>query len=180
MKRVVHRKMPDGSFQNVQPFHVSMEGLEKTILCRCDNDYDAMVKILCICARRKNVLIIVYAVVSNHCHVAVLAVNQADADAFGQEVKRMYAMWFSRQYGEQKRLQKTDVKAICLDNDWYVRNALAYIYGMLWTTAVLSMTIAGLLTGPCSAMNAQWAQVIDKSLPSQKWNEGSRCIPAIP
>lgn len=127
MKRVVHRKMPDGSFQNVQPFHVSMEGLEKTILCRCDNDYDAMVKILCVCARRKNVLIIVYAVVSNHCHVAVLAANQADADAFGQEVKRMYAMWFSRQYGEQKRLQKTDVKAICLDNDWYFRNALAYI-----------------------------------------------------
>ena len=126
MKRVVHRKMPDGNFQNVQPFHVSMEGLEKTILCRCDNDYDAMVKILCICARRKNVLIIVYAVVSNHCHVAVLAVNQADADAFGQEVKRMYAMWFSRQYGEQKRLQKTDVKAICLDNDWYVRNALRW------------------------------------------------------
>ncbi len=128
MKRVVHRKMPDGSFQNVQPFHVSMEGLEKTILCRCDNDYDAMVKILCVCARRKNVLIIVYAVVSNHCLVAVLAVNQADADAFGQEFKRMYAMWFSRQYGEQKRLQKTDVKAICLDNDWYVRNALAYIF----------------------------------------------------
>lgn len=127
MRRIVHRKLPDGRFRNVQPFHVSMEGLEKTILCRCDNDYDAMVKILCVCARRKNVLIIVYAVVSNHCHIAVLAATQADADAFGQEAKRMYSMWFSRQYGEHQRLQKVDVKAVCLDSDWYVRNALAYI-----------------------------------------------------
>ena len=43
------------------------------------------------------------------------------------EVKRMYSMWFSRKYDEQRALQKMDVKAICLDTDWYVRNALAYI-----------------------------------------------------
>lgn len=127
MKRIAHRKLPDGSFRNVQPFHVSMEGLEKVVLCRDDQDYDAFVKILCVCARRKNVIIIVYAVVSNHCHTAVLAVSQEDADAFGQEAKRMFSMWFSRRYGEHRALQKMDVKAICLDNDWYVRNALAYI-----------------------------------------------------
>jgi len=127
MRRIVHRKLPDGSFRNVGPYHVSMEGLEKVVLCRDDEDYDAMVKILCICARRKNVIIIVYAVVSNHCHVAVLAATQADADAFGQEVKRMYSMWFSRRYGEQRTLKRMDVKAIFLDNEWYVRNALAYI-----------------------------------------------------
>ena len=127
MKRIVHRKLPDGSFRNVQPFHISMEGLEKAVLCRDDQDYDALVKILCVCARRKNVIIVVYAVVSNHCHAAVLAVRQEDADAFGQEAKRMFSMWFSRRYGEHRTLQKMDVKAICLDTDWYVRNALAYI-----------------------------------------------------
>ena len=127
MKRIVHRKLPDGRFRNVQPFHVSMEGLQKTILCRDDRDYDAMVKILCVCARRKNVLIIVYAVVSNHCHTAVLAVSQEAAEDFGQEVKRMYSMWFSRRYGEQRQMQRMDVKALSLDSDWYVRNALAYI-----------------------------------------------------
>lgn len=127
MRRIVHRKLPDGSFRNVQPFHLSMEGLEKVILCRDDDDYDALVKILCVSARRKNVIIVVYAVVSNHCHVAVLAANQADAHAFGQEVKRVYSMWFSQRYGESGRLQKVDVKAIVLDTDWYVRNALAYI-----------------------------------------------------
>ncbi|MGX8707137.1 MAG: hypothetical protein ACSW72_00115 [Bacteroidales bacterium] len=127
MRRVVHRKLPDGSFRNVQPFHISMEGLEKVILCRDDDDYDALIKMLCICAWRKNVIIVVYAVVSNHCHAAVLAANQADAHAFGQEVKRVYSMWFSQRYGESGRLQKVDVKAISLDTDWYVRNALAYI-----------------------------------------------------
>lgn len=127
MRRIVHRKLPDGSFRNVGPYHISMEGLEKVVLCRDDEDYDTMVKILCICARRKNVIIIVYAVVSNHCHAAVLAISQADADAFGQEVKRMYSMWFSRRYGEQQTLKRMDVKAIFLDSDWYVRNALAYI-----------------------------------------------------
>lgn len=127
MRRCVFRKLPDGSARSVQPFHVSMEGLENAILCRCDEDYDAMVKILCVCARRKNVIIIVYAVVSNHSHIAVLAARQEDAHAFGQECKRMYAMWFSRRYGEQRIMQKTDVKAISLDSDWYVRNALAYI-----------------------------------------------------
>lgn len=127
MRRIVPRILPDGNVRYVQPFHVSMEGMEKLVLCRDDNDYDAFVKVLCVCARRKNVVIIVYAVVSNHCHAAVLAIDQASADAFGQEAKRMYSMWFSRKYGEQRSLQKMDVKAICLDTDWYVRNALAYI-----------------------------------------------------
>ena len=92
MRRIVTRKLPDGSIRHVQPFHISMEGLEKTILCRDDQDYDAMVKILCVCARRKNVLIIVYAVVSNHSHVAVLAARHSEAFAFGQEAKRIYSM----------------------------------------------------------------------------------------
>lgn len=35
-----------------------MEGLERTILCRDEEDYDAMVKILCVSARRKIVVMI--------------------------------------------------------------------------------------------------------------------------
>lgn len=104
-----------------------MEGLERTILCRDEEDYDAMVKILCVSARRKNVLLVIYAVVSNHCHAVVLARYQQDADDYGEEVKRMAAMWFSRKYGESGVLKGTDVKAICLDSDWYVRSALAYV-----------------------------------------------------
>ncbi len=104
-----------------------MEGLERTILCRDEEDYDAMVKILCVSARRKNVVLVIYAVVSNHCHAVVLARYQQDADDYGGEVKRMTAMWFSRKYGESGVLKGTDVKAICLDSDWYVRSALAYV-----------------------------------------------------
>ena len=96
-------------------------------MCRDDADYDAMVKILCVAARRRNVIVVIYAVVSNHCHVAVLAVNQRDADAYGLEIKKLYAMWFNRKYGNKATLRGVDVKGILLDSDWYVRNALAYI-----------------------------------------------------
>jgi len=127
MRRIVTRVLPSGELKNVQPFHVSMKGLEKAILCREDEDYDTMVKYIAICARRKNVIVIIYTVVSNHAHIAVLAQKQSDADAFGQELKRMYSQWFSKKYKEKNILRCVDVKAIPLDNDWYVRNALAYI-----------------------------------------------------
>ncbi len=127
MRRTFPQELPDGTVRQLHPFHISMEGLETAVLCRDDADYDAIVKILCVAARRKKVLVIIYAVVSNHCHVAILAANQGDADAYGQEIKRMYAMWFRRRYGEEGILRHTDIKAIWLDSDWYVRNALAYI-----------------------------------------------------
>ena len=127
MNRIVRRVLPDGSLAIVYPFHISLEGMENCILCRDDDDYDAMVKIIAVAARRKNVIVIIYAVVSNHCHVAVLAKTQEVADSFGEEIKRVYSMWFSRKYSERGAMQKVDVKAILLDTNWYVRNALAYI-----------------------------------------------------
>ena len=127
MNRTVLRQMPDGSVRYAQPYHVSMEGQKTVVLCRDDEDYDAMVKIICVCARRKNVIVIVYAVVSNHSHVAILAICQEDADAFSEEIKRMYSMWFSRKYGRTGIMRTVDVKALLLDSDWYTRNALAYV-----------------------------------------------------
>lgn len=127
MRRIVLHELPDGTVRQVQPFHVSLEGLESAVLYRDDADYDAMVKILCIAARRKNVIVVIYAVVSNHCHVAILAETQQDADAYGIELKKIYSMWFSRRYGERNILKGIDSQALCLDSDWYVRNALAYI-----------------------------------------------------
>ena len=127
MMRIVSRVLPDGSVRNVQPFHVCLEGLEQAILCRDDKDYDAFVKIICVAARRKNVIVVIYAVVSNHSHVTILAHSQEDADAYGEEIKKMASMWVSGRYGERKILRRTDVKAPCLDSDWYVRNTLAYV-----------------------------------------------------
>ena len=127
MRRIVSRVLPDGSIRNVQPYHVCMEGLEDAVLCRDDEDYDAFVKIIAVAARRKNVIVVIYAVVSNHCHVTILSQCQADADAYGEEVKRMASMWISRRYGERKILRRTDMKAPLLDSDWYIRNTLAYV-----------------------------------------------------
>ena len=127
MQRLVDRKLPDGSIRRVQPFHMSMEGLETVILCRDEEDYDALVKILCVTAKRKNLIVIIYAIVSNHCHAGLLATSQVHADEYGQEVKRIYSMWFSHKYGISNVMRKVDMKAIALDSDNYVRNALAYI-----------------------------------------------------
>ena len=127
MRRIVSRVLPDGSIRNVQPFHVCLEGLEKAVMCHDDKDYDAFVKIICVAARRKNVIVVIYAVVSNHSHATVLACCQEDADAYGEEVKKMASMWVSGRYGERKLLRRTDMKAPCLDSDRYVRNTLAYV-----------------------------------------------------
>lgn len=127
MRRVVPRELPNGEIRIVYPFHVCLKGLENLILCRDDDDYDAMVKYIAICAQRKNVIVIIYAVVSNHCHVAVLAATQVDADNFAQELKRMYSMWFCAKYKQERVLNGVDAKALLLDSDWYLRNALAYI-----------------------------------------------------
>ena len=95
--RAVSRRMPKGNICMVFPYHVSFEGLEKNIICRDDEDCDILVKTLAICARRKNVIIIIYAVVSNHAHVAVLAKTYEDADAFAKEVKRTYSLLFPQE-----------------------------------------------------------------------------------
>ena len=101
MKTFAMRKSADGTHRRFLPFHVCMEGLQDAVLCRDDEDYDALVKILAVCALRKKVMIVIYVGVSNHCHLVVLAESHADADVFGAEIKRMYAMWFSRKYGER-------------------------------------------------------------------------------
>lgn len=127
MKITVSRKLPSGEVAYVQPFHISMKGLEKAILCRDNEDYGVLVNYIAVCGRRKNVIIIIYTVASNHCHVAVLAKSYKDACDFADELKRTYAQWFQTKYLEKHILKGVDVQAILLDSEWYVRNALAYI-----------------------------------------------------
>ena len=127
MDRIAIRLLPDGQLARLQPVHVCLEGLETTILCRDDEDYDVMVKIMAVASLRKNVIIVIYAVVSNHFHASVLARSQENAYDYGEEVKRMYSMWFSRKYGERKALKEVSVSAQVLENDWHIRNTLAYV-----------------------------------------------------
>lgn len=121
------RIMPDGNPGRVHPYHISFEGLEKNIICRDASDCDSLVKCLFVCSVRKNVIIIVYAVVSNHAHLAILAKSHKDAYDYAQEVKRTYSMLFRVKYKEQKVLKGTSVDVQMLDTPWYLRNALAYI-----------------------------------------------------
>lgn len=125
--KAVYRELPDGQTEKVFPFHISLEGLKQQIICRDDKDCDVMVKILAVCALRKNVIVIIYAVVSNHAHIAVLARTYDEALAYAQEVKRVYSMYFRKKYGEAKVLRETDVCVKYLDTYQYLRNALAYI-----------------------------------------------------
>lgn len=127
MKRFVTRKLPDGTVRTVYPFHMSLEGRDTAVLCRDDDDYDAMVKIMCVAAWRKNVIIVIHAVVSNHCHAAVLAADRAGAEMFGKEVKRVYSMWMRHKYGEKNYMDTTGSQAIPMETNSHIRNALAYI-----------------------------------------------------
>lgn len=88
MQRMAIRTLPDGTVSKVYPFHVCLRGLEMDVLCRDDDDYDAMVKIICVSGRRHNVIVIIYGVVSNHAHVAVLAARQEHVDNYACDLKK--------------------------------------------------------------------------------------------
>lgn len=123
----VQRILPDGQPASVKPYHISFEGLETCIICRDEEDCDTLVKCIAVCAYRKKVIVIIYAVVSNHAHIAVLAPSLKAANAYAAETKRTYSQLFQRKYGENSTLRHTDVKVQAIDTDWYLRNALAYI-----------------------------------------------------
>lgn len=123
----VTRKLPSGKTKSVHPYHVCMKGLSEALLCRDNEDYGVLVKYIAVCAKRKNVIVIIYEVNSNHCHVAVLSAAYQDACDYADELKRTYAQWFQIKYFEKHILKDTDVQALLLDSEWYVRNALAYI-----------------------------------------------------
>ena len=127
MQRIVTRTLPSGKVVRVHPFHVCLKGTESSVLCRDEEDYDVMVKIIAVASKRKDVIVVIYTVVSNHSHAIVLASSQSDAFAFGEEIKRVYSMWFSHKYGEKGIMRRIQTSALWLYNDWYVRNALAYV-----------------------------------------------------
>ena len=126
--KAIVREMPDGSARRVFPFHLSLEGLEKAIICRNEEDYDILVKYVFLCALKKNVIVVTYIVVSNHMHVVLLSEDDIHALDFGNEVRRRYAMWFSRKYSERILYHKHCVDVRLLDTFWYVRNAIAYVF----------------------------------------------------
>ena len=87
-----------------------------------------LTKYVFLCALSKNVRVVTYVVVSNHLHVIVLAENQAQAEAYGDEIRRRYAMWFSHRYHERRLYHDKCVDAQWIDTDWYLRNAIAYVF----------------------------------------------------
>lgn len=125
-KRIISRIFPDGVIRQLQPFHISLEGLETNIICRDDEDCDVMVKQICICGRRRNVVIVMYGVVGTHAHAVVLAESYEIAKAFAIEIKRVYSIYFQKKYSNEKVLARTHEDVREIDSDWYLRNAIAY------------------------------------------------------
>lgn len=122
-----YRRLHNGMTKRFFPFHICIEGLESKLLCRENSDYDVFVKIICVAAHRKGVILVVYTIVSNHMHCVILATDVNVADAFVDETKKLYSMYFNRKYNESKVLKRNAAKALFLDSDHYVRNAIAYV-----------------------------------------------------
>ena len=74
-QRIVTRKLPDGKRASVYPFHLSLEGLQSNLLCREEEDYDVIEKLMFVSAWTANILVITHVVMSTHGHMAVLAPN---------------------------------------------------------------------------------------------------------
>ena len=104
-----------------------MEGMESTLLCRDNEDYDVLQKYFYVCSWVNNVLVIIDVEMSNHGHLAVLADSMESAIRAGEAIKKNHSQYLSYKYGEKNRLVRSDVKVLYLDSDKYLRNALAYI-----------------------------------------------------
>lgn len=126
-QRIVTRTLPDGSIVKVYPFHISMEGLENNLLCREEEDYDVVEKLMFVSALESNCNIIIHIVMSNHGHASVLAPSWKDAFQMSETLKKRCSMFISSKYKERNVLARTSACVQLLDSDWYVRNTLAYI-----------------------------------------------------
>lgn len=126
-ERVVTRTVPEGTSARFFPFHISLEGLESNLLCRDEEDYDVVEKYIFVSALGCGIDVIIHVVMSNHAHVSVLATSLETARCMANELKRRCSMFLSRKYGEKNVLLGTSVDVQLLDNNWYVRNTLAYI-----------------------------------------------------
>ena len=126
-QRIVTRKLPDGSVAKVFPFHISLEGLEKNLLCREEEDYNVVEKLLFVSAWETNCLIVIHIIMSNHGHVCVLAPTLEHAYQLSETLKKRSSMFIADKYNEHKVLARTSACIQLLDSDWYVRNTLAYI-----------------------------------------------------
>ena len=126
-QRVVARVLPDKSVQKVYPFHISLKGMESTLLCRCDDDFDHLEKSFYVSSYMANCLVIIGIVMSNHGHCAVLATDLASAVRAGELIKKRHSQYLSWKYPERKVMMRADINVQHLDSEWYVRNALAYI-----------------------------------------------------
>lgn len=124
---VVVRELPDGRLARVMPFHISLEGLDSELICRDEKDYDMMVKHIFLCARKQNLLVIIYAVVSNHAHIAVLGENKEIAEKYSSDLKKRHSMWLRSRYGAYKVLRDSESYIAAIDTLPYARNVLAYI-----------------------------------------------------
>lgn len=126
-QRIVTRKLPDGSTRRVYPFHISLEGLEKNLLCRDEEDYAVVEKLMFVSALENNCIIVIYIVMSNHGHLCVLAPSWENASQLAATLKKRCSMFIAGKYDEHQVLARTSVCIQLLDSDWYVRNTLAYI-----------------------------------------------------
>ena len=108
-ERIVNRRLPDGSTSKVHPFHISMKGMESIVLCRDVEDYDVLQKYFHICTWQSNVLVISNIVMSNHGHLAVLAVDYETACKAGEAIKKNYSLISSGDICRQRASWETVV-----------------------------------------------------------------------
>lgn len=125
--RNVIRTLPDGTSTTVFPFHLSLEGLEKNLLCREEEDYDAMEKMLFVSAWEAQCIIVIHIIMSNHGHACVLAPSWEHVNRMSESFKKRSSMFIADKYNERHVLARTSACIQLLESDWYIRNVLAYI-----------------------------------------------------
>lgn len=126
-QRITTRTLPNGQIRRVLPFHISLEGMESTLLCRDDDDYDHLEKSFYISCWKNNCIPVMQIAMSNHGHCCILSTGLESAQKTGELTKKRQSQYLSWKYQEKGILRRSDINVQYLDSDIYLRNALAYI-----------------------------------------------------
>ena len=116
----------EGCFFTGGPFwHLCTPGQSTEVLFRTVEEFIICINLIAAVQRQTNVIILTFAVMSNHLHF-ILECDEASAQAFFDALKRKLRRWFVSS-GRYVKLDEFKCELIRIDNLQSVRNEIVYV-----------------------------------------------------
>src|SRR5688572_23586285 len=107
--------------------HVIQRGNNRGDIFYVPSDYELFLLVLSDAARRSNVTVDAYALMTNHVHVVLTPQSSAGVPTTMQAVGRRYVYYFNRRYGRTGGLFEGRYRDTLVDNDEYWFTCIRYV-----------------------------------------------------